>query len=838
MRSPTPTGSRSVWSQRGAVGVGALLSIMAVVSGLLVGSGNASRLLDLGDGRGWITDNSAGGASGVSGVSVGSATTDWRSVGGGTVASVVAGADGLVWAQVDVGGGQFEWRRVGKDEAMAVSQRGGKDSQVVVSGGGVSWLVDAARSTVRLLTSGGSSKSRAVEPSIRSNRGPGGVAPVAGVDGEGRLVVVTVSSVVVFGRSGDAFKELGRFDVPDRVSNVVTVGERVVLVSRTAGSALVLDGVRPGKRLSLGVSGKEAKVPGRSTGSVLWVLDPTSGRVLGTHIDGRRVGELPLPDTGDATWSDPVVVGDVVMVSAQVGSAVRLWRGAPGAGFNEVGLGVLGDIGSCAARCPELFESGGRLWVNQSTAPDVGVVDTAGVVRRISKGRPSATGEGEGSGAGAAPDQGAKVTDTAFERADVPPVPYRKPPVNAPLGSGQGPGANPTNPTTGQAGDPASKSRTNPTPDTINSIGGAPPDATDVPPDDTTPDDTTPGNDTVADAPTPCVDAPSVTGDQSKAPGSPTGLVVEGSEALDGKGTLQVRWTAPSGSVTCGYRIEISGPMSRSVEAAAVSTSESIGDLPAGHYSVAVRAVNNAGSSRLVTAEAWIRMPPRDPTPGATQVGVGDCRAEYRTLEQEGALRFRALTDGCSRIRARVNWLGRVGSHTAIGMSGWCVATWRGADVAFSIVDWGVDTGGHTSCAWLDDVMPDGAGSDDSGEGWIVLWDSRMLGTPRLPCLVTTAVGDSSDSFWRSGDPHQFTMWGSGFETDPCARPGLRDLTGDGKISCADAIAVSGAIGSTGSGLLADLNGDEIVDWRDAGIIIANVTPLDGEGRCGGVMTP
>jgi len=801
------------------VGVGALLSIMAVVSGLLVGSGNASRLLDLGDGRGWITDNSAGGASGVSGVSVGSATTDWRSVGGGTVASVVAGADGLVWAQVDVGGGQFEWRRVGKDEAMAVSQRGGKDSQVVVSGGGVSWLVDAARSTVRLLTSGGSSKARAVEPSIRSNRGPGGVAPVAGVDGEGRLVVVTVSSVVVFGRSGDAFKELARFDVPERVSNVVTVGERVVLVSRTGGAALVLDGVRPGKRLSLGVSGKETKVPGRSTGSVLWVLDPTSGRVLGTHLDGRRVGELPLPDTGDAKWSDPVVVGDVVMVSAQVGSGVRLWRGAPRAGFREVGLGVLGDIGSCSASCPELFESGGRLWVNQSTSPDVGVVDTAGVVRRISKGRPSATGEGEGSGAGAAPDQGAKVADTAFERAGVPPVPYRKPTVNAPLGSGQMPGANPTNPTTGQPGDPTTNQTIGTTPDTITPIDGSP----EKPP--ATPEQH-------GDAP--CARAPDVVGSHVEPPAQPADVSASATSSGDGRGVITVSWKAGVGAgVTCSFFVLVGEVSAGQVRAFGPTDLTATFDVPVGDYTVEVSAGNNNPvNSPSVKLSVKVDGPPMtqpdpQPTPGANVVD-GPCRFEWRqgNTQLTSYVEVRLLSRKCTSITSRFVWRGPTYSYRTDR----CDLNATGASPAFAIgysntENWIPVANGPTAC---EVVGP-------SNDWYRTSVTNTLGGLPESACFVSSAA-DAPGSMTHPIGPRPGPRLGDVWSPDPCRDeyPDA-DLNWDGIVGCFDLNHLRSVYGQTSQYFdwrrTADVNRDNAVTLIDLAILINQYNGGDG-GVC------
>lgn len=639
-------GSRASWSQRGAIGVGALLSIVAVVSGLLVGSGNASRLLDLGDGRGWISDNSPGGSAGVAGVSVGSATTDWRSVGAGIVKRVVAGADGLVWAQVDMGGGRFEWRRVGKDKATSVSPAGAAGDQVAVTGGGVSWLVDTVRSRVLLLTDGGPSEAMKVGSSIRSSRGADGVAPVAAVDGKGRLVVVSVSSVVVFGRSGDTIKRLGRFDVPEGVSGVVTVGDRVVLVSRKQGSALVLDGARSGTRLRLGASGVSLLVPERSSGSVLWVVDPSTRRVVGTHVDGRRVGELPLPDVEGATWSSPVVVGDVVMVSAQAGGRLHMWRGAAGSGFHEVDLKELGEIGSCEPACAELFESGGRLWVNQSTSPSVGVVDAAGVVRTIWKARPSSTGEGEGRGAGATPDHGAKAADTAFGRIDVPPMPYRKPPVSTPQGAALLPGSNPGNPTQGEPGDPTTKDTINRVPDEPNLIDGGPA----VAPPSAPPPEPHLGA---------CESNQGVIGDQSQPPGSPSHLTGTATKAVGRRGEITVTWLAPvDGGQVCAYFIHvIDGPMRpEDGMESAENTTHRIVDLEPGLYKIAVGARNNAGLGPAVETSVEVPQdpPPPDPTiPGPDLWQPGTC---WQGMEPNGDVQLDLQFDGPVDTFPNVRW--------------------------------------------------------------------------------------------------------------------------------------------------------------------------------------
>ena len=407
-----------MWSQRGAVGIGALLSVLAVVSGLLVGSGNAARVFQLGDGKACMADQIPGG-SGVACPSVGSGDRDWRDAGDGAVRRVVVGADGLVWAQIELGDGLFVWRQVGRDDHVDVPGSEGERTSVV-TGGGRSWLVSVDSRTVRAL--GVESDSKKVSSSLK-----GGVHPIAAVDGDGRLVLVTVSSVVVFDVAHGRVREReAGFRAPHGVSSVVAVGDVVVLVSATDGSAVVIDGETAGRRLDLGLSGKGLKVPALSSGSVLWVLDPETGRVVGTHVDGRRVASVSLPGPGN--WQPPVVVGDVVMVSRVVAGRVELWRASAGSSsFTQVPLdgpevsGLVGCVGQGVGEvCPEVFESGGRLWVNRPSADSVVVVDGSGGVRVLSKGRPA--GDGEGPGGDTLTQRGATNAGAGPETLD-PPLP-------------------------------------------------------------------------------------------------------------------------------------------------------------------------------------------------------------------------------------------------------------------------------------------------------------------------------------------------------------------------------------------------------------------------------
>lgn len=791
-RASSRSGSRSVWSQRGAVGVGVLFAVVSVVSGLLVGSGNAARVLHLDDGQACMADNDPAGPSGVACPSVGSAQSDYLPVAGGTVQRVVVGADGLVWAQVKRPDGTFEWRRVGKDSSSLVAA-GKEDDQIVVTGGRAAWLVDVAHSSVKSLTSGATAP---VTPSLM-----GKVKPVAGVDGHGRLVVVTVSSIVVFDDADDRVREVGRFDTPEKLSSVVVAGEDVVLVSGIRGSAVVVDGAkgRPGKPLDLGVSGQSVLVPERSTGSALWVLDPVSGRVVGTGVDGRRVGVLELP-SGVDRWDAPSVVGDVVMVSGRVGGVLGLWRGNAGSGELrrvEWPAGAASQLASCGAGgCPEVFESGGRLWVNQPTADSVLVVDAAGGVRVVSKGGPEATGRGDVASAASNGDQGARVKAQSAQRGEVESVPFRSPTAGTPSGTGSIAGSSGPE-TAGGDGDPSTTKPTQPTPDTVEPQGGPPPDSV-------------PGAPAAGPASVPCASDASVSGDQSRVPGAPVGLTATATAAVDGKGSITVAWKAPAdGGVVCGYVISVSGPTpvdGKPVPATATSTV--LDGLAAGDYKIALTAINNAGNSNPTTVTAFVSTQPT--TPPATP-----CEIESRTgLVNAGTslerpyLEVLPMTNGCIELYLRPAQQYLETLYTSFLFPA-CTATVVDGALNLSFVA-GSSRGDCT-------LIPTTEGT------WV-----RFTGFPLSRGFSNYCIGSRSgidenlrlsrhqDVSWAEQDP----FWIS--EPDPCSPPGQGDLNGDGQVNCADhAIAVR-QLGTAGAGLAADINNDDIVDVRDFGILTAN----------------
>lgn len=798
------SGSRSVWSQRGAVGVGVLFAVVSVVSGLLVGSGNAARVLHLDDGRACMADNDPAGTSGVACPSVGSAQSDYLPVAGGTVQRVVVGADGLVWAQVKRPDGTFEWRRVGKDSSSLVAA-GKEDDQIVVTGGRAAWLVDVAHSSVKSLTSGATAP---VTPSLM-----GKVKPVAGVDGHGRLVVVTVSSIVVFDDADDRVREVGRFDTPEKLSSVVVAGEDVVLVSGIRGSAVVVDGAkgRPGKPLDLGVSGQSVLVPERSTGSALWVLDPVSGRVVGTGVDGRRVGVLELP-SGVDRWDAPSVVGDVVMVSGRVGGVLELWRGNAGSGELkrvEWPAGAASQLASCGAGgCPEVFESGGRLWVNQPTADSVLVVDAAGGVRVVSKGGPEATGRGDVASAASNGDQGARVKAQSAQRGEVESVPFRSPTAGTPAGPGSIAGSSGPE-TAGGDGDPSTTKPTQPTPDTVEPQGGPPPDSV-------------PGAPAAGPASVPCASDASVSGDQSRVPGAPVGLTATATAAVDGKGSITVAWKAPAdGGVVCGYVISVSGPTPVNGRTVAATASSTVLDgLMPGGYSITLTASNNTGRSVAATATAAIVNQTTTPPaiPCKVESRTGQFPAEHEPLG--GYLDVRPTTSGCVELFLR--YTERDDGCCPHHPSASCIARKSGDQFRLDLVPspWELLFGNSSS--WSCEALSPAEGS------WIRL--SIHDGPdeePRNVCIGTRSADRQNLDLVRANDVAwhraQYQQWAAVAQPDPCALPGQGDLSGDGGIDCADMRLVMQQLGQTGPGLKADINLDQVVDVNDFGIIQANI---------------
>jgi hypothetical protein len=807
--------------------VGSLLVVLSVVSGLLVGSGNASKVFDLGDGTAWVSDNTPGG-SGVAGVSVGSAGSDWRSVGGGTVRRVVAGADGSVWAQLELDDGSFVWRKVGKDgKPTDVGSPGAEKDQVVVTGGGKAWLVDAKRSSVTSLS--GERAEKRIQPQVR-----GGIVPVAGVDGDGRLVVVTVSSVVVFDEIGGKIKELGRFDAPDGLTSVVVVGDKVVLVSAGTGSATVVDGAKASKRLDLGASGKQVLVPDRSSGSVLWVLDPVSRRVVGTHVDGRRIGEIPLPDGGG--WGAPVVVGDVVMVRAQIGGRLSLWRGVVGSRFQPVDLTGVGDIGSCDGGCPEVFESGGRLWVNRSTAPDVAVVDAAGNVRVVPKARPNATGQGDAAGGAAAQQRrGAQVKEAALERAEVPAVPYRRPPQGVPAGAGEVPGANTKNPTAGRAGDP-----------TTGRPIGANPNA-ETPADGSAPDPNGPGATPSGQDPggsAPCAAAPAVVGDHSAPPAAPAAVTATGSTS-GRTGSIRVSWAiAGTGPVVCGFLVQLVGgvePVSRVVGAA--ETSVTVEGLPGGEFTVSVRASNNAGMGEPAFGQAVVKVDvPVSIEPGPQSLRSGRCAVDWFHLDftpgwfgGRSAQGFRPLNGNCDQItlRFRIDVFGPTVTCSAVPdgsgyrMSGYC-GNYLHETCPYSYMIPSPDPEGWPSeggCPgpWI----PVGAQvfnwTDFSEAGWGL--------NPGDICL-TVEAGGADPTVRRYSYGGEIEMVPDSFgilPLDPCRDFDRWDLNHDGYVGCLDLGVV---VAQVGSWVIdpGDVDGDGVVTGTDYDIVAARIPLPSSDG--------
>jgi len=591
-------GWRGRRSQRGAVVLGSLVMVIAVLSGLLVGSGNATKVLGLGDGLGWVIDNS-GDVPVVAGLSVSSDDVDRRQVPGGEFVTIVDPETGeVVFVQRRVGG-RLEWVRVGRgDQPSPVAPAAGEGDQLVVSGGGRVWLVDRSTGSVMLLASSG----QAPKP-VSVGRIVADVESFAAVDGLGRLFVATTTGVRILGVSRGRPTTMGSVASPQGLSSLVSVGGDVVGVSAGSGSAAVFAGARVRTRIDLGVSSRGLLVPSRSTGSVLWVLDPGSGRVSGTSTEGRRVAVLSLPRVvGD--WNPPAAVGGVVMVSAVVDGAVRVWRGSSESpGFVEVRFGEFESMAVCGpGGCPEFFESGGRGWMNDPAGDAVLVIDPSGGVRRLGKGE-----DGAGSGGGASNAGGGRVGPSGVQSKALPPTPFKALPVQ-PRSSveAQVRGLNSGNQTRG--GETGRGS--GPTPQVVTPGAGAPSQDSGV--------ETEVGSGPNSPgAVVPAVCTPAVEGAReglhTAIPAAPTELRAEVVEAPDrSSGTVTVAWTQPvDGTAVCGFHVVATVGTTRiaTVEATGAGNSAQIGPLPSGKYEVSVVAFNNAGIGPATVSNVSIEGP-------------------------------------------------------------------------------------------------------------------------------------------------------------------------------------------------------------------------------------
>ncbi len=601
------SGRKGRRSQRGAVVLGSLVMVMAVLSGLLVGSGNATKVLGLGDGLGWVIDNS-GDVPVVAGLSVSSDDVDRRQVPGGELVTIVDPETGeVVFVQRRVGG-RLEWVRVGRgDKPSPVAPAAGEGDQLVVSGGGRVWLVDRSAGSVMLLAGSGTAPKPVSVGRIISD-----VESFAAVDGSGRLFVATTTGVRILGVSRGRPITMGSVASPQGLSSLVSVGGDVVGVSAGSGSAAVFAGARVRTRMDLGVSSRGLLIPSRSTGSVLWVLDPGSGRVSGTSTEGRRVAVLSLPRVvGD--WNPPAAVGGVVMVSAVVDGAVRVWRGSSESPrFVEVRFGEFESMAVCGpGGCPEFFESGGRGWMNDPAGDAVLVIDPSGGVRRLGKGE-----DGAGSGGGASNAGGGRVAPSGAQSKALPPTPFKALPVQ-PRSSveAQVRGLNSGNRTRGGESSRGLGS----TPQVVTPGAGVP-------------SQNSGAGATVGSGPNspavvmPAVCTPTVEGARdglhTTIPAAPTELRAEVVDAPDrSSGTVTVAWTQPvDGTAVCGFHVVATVETTRiaTVDVTGTASSAQIGPLQSGKYEVSVAAFNNAGSGPASVSSVSIDGPPI--TPSALEV--------------------------------------------------------------------------------------------------------------------------------------------------------------------------------------------------------------------------